>query len=99
MMNASVEIRNQWLESLTTFVTAIQPAKATAAWPEGRPPRSGVPRPVQAFVAITKSTVTTSATNVSSAGAPRVPGVRGEPRGGGRKAEQEGPGRAAVTGP
>ena len=34
------------------YVTAIQPAKAIAAWPEGSPPRSGVPRPVHAFVAI-----------------------------------------------
>ena len=50
---------------------AIQPANATAAWPDGRPPRSGVPRPVYAFVAITAITVRTSATSVSSAGASR----------------------------
>ena len=49
-------------------VTAIQPANATAAWPDGSPPRSGVPLPVNAFVAITTSVVSTSATSVSSAG-------------------------------
>ena len=50
-------------------VTAIQPANATAACPDGRPPRSGVPRPVYAFTATTRMTVTASATSVSSAGA------------------------------
>ena len=34
-------------------VAAIQAANAIAAWPDGSPPRSGVPRPVSAFVAIT----------------------------------------------
>ena len=42
----SDEIRNQWRESPTTFVIAIQPPNAMAACPEGRPPRSGVPLPV-----------------------------------------------------
>ena len=43
MMNARLETRKRWDESSTTSVTAIQPAKATAACPEGSPPRSGVP--------------------------------------------------------
>ena len=41
--------------------------------PRGRPPRSGVPRPVYALTAMTMMTVTASATSVSSAGASREP--------------------------
>ena len=69
MMNVSEETRKRWPESSSTSVTAIQPAKASAAWPDGSPPRSGVPRPVSAFVAITSRIVRTSAIRVSSAGA------------------------------
>ena len=50
-------------------MTAIQPANATAACPDGQPPRRGVPRPESAFRAITKAVVSTSATIVSFAGA------------------------------
>ena len=53
-------------------MTATQPAKATAAWPDGSPPRNGVPRPVHAFVAMTMKTTRTSATSVMSAGASRT---------------------------
>ncbi len=70
-MNVSVEIRKRCSWSLRTYVAAIQPANATAAWPDGSPPRSGVPRPVHAFVASTANTVSTSATSVSCAGASR----------------------------
>src|SRR2546423_1163249 len=51
---------------------ATQPAKATAAWPDGSPPRNGVPRPVHAFVARTMKTTRTRATSVMSAGASRT---------------------------
>ena len=53
MMSVSVETRNRCSRSPSTYVAAIQPANATAAWPDGSPPRSGVPRPVQALTAIT----------------------------------------------
>jgi hypothetical protein len=46
MMKVSELTRNQWRKSPRIAVTAIQPPKAIAAWPEGSPPRSGVPRPV-----------------------------------------------------
>ena len=39
--------------SPSNVVTAIQPPNATAACPDGSPPRSGVPRPVYALAAIT----------------------------------------------
>ena len=68
MMNVTDEIRKRWSTSARISVTAIQPANATAAWPDGRPPRSGVPLPVSAFVAITTIVVSTSAISVSSAG-------------------------------
>ena len=58
--------------SLATYVAAIQPANAMPAWPDGSPPRSGVPRPVQAFVAMTTSATSTRATSVTSAGASRT---------------------------
>ena len=45
-------------------VMAVQPPKASAAWPEGSPPRSGVPRPVSAFAAITMRIMRTSAISV-----------------------------------
>ena len=64
MMNTSDETTKRWW-SPTRYVTAIQPANATAAWPDGRPPRSGVPRPVHAFVAMTRRTTRKSATSVS----------------------------------
>ena len=68
-MKVRDEIRKRcWLSS-STSVAAIQPANATAEWPEGSPPRSGVPRPVSAFVPITRIVVRTSATSVSEAGA------------------------------
>src|SRR2546422_966068 len=50
---------------------ALPEAHPSAACPEGRPPRSGVPLPVHAFVAFTTSTVITSALTVISAGASR----------------------------
>ena len=67
MMRTTEETRKRWLSRIS--VTAIQPANAIAAWPDGSPPRSGVPRPVSAFVAITTITVSTSAISVSCAGA------------------------------
>src|SRR5581483_6834871 len=54
------------------YVTPTQAANAIAAWPEGRPPRSGVPRPVHAFAAITPTMVIASATSVRTAGASRA---------------------------
>ena len=69
MMNVTDETRKRCGESSRASVTAIQPANATAACPDGRPPRSGVPRPVNAFVVITTRIVSTSAISVSSAGA------------------------------
>src|SRR5260370_36362760 len=68
MMNVSVEIKNRW-SSPMTYVAAIQLANAIAACPDGSPPRSGVPRPVHAFVAITRRMTRTRATSVSEAGA------------------------------
>ena len=68
MMKVSDEIRKWLRESSRISVAAIQPEKAIAAWPEGRPPRSGEPRPVSAFVPITRIDVSTSAISVSSAG-------------------------------
>ena len=59
-------------------VTAIQPANATAACPDGHPPRSGDPRPDSAFIAITSAVVRTSATSVSSAGASDILSSRRE---------------------
>ena len=49
-----VETRKRCSLGPSICVTAIQAANATAACPEGSPPRSGVPRPVNAFVAITR---------------------------------------------
>jgi hypothetical protein len=46
MMNVIELIRNQCSKFPRIAVTAIQPPNAIAAWPEGRPPRRGVPRPV-----------------------------------------------------
>ena len=69
MMNVTDEMRKRCDESSRMSVTAIHPANATAACPDGSPPRSGVPRPVYAFTAMTRITVTASATSVSSAGA------------------------------
>ena len=54
MMKVTDEMRNLRGESSRTRVTAIHPANATAACPDGSPPRSGVPRPVYAFTAITR---------------------------------------------
>src|SRR5262245_47899727 len=71
MMNVSVEMRNRCSWSLRTYVAAIQPANAIAACPDGSPPRSGVPRPLIAFVAITTRITTTSEMSVSFAGASR----------------------------
>ena len=45
MISAIDEIRKRW-SAPATYVAAIQPANASAAWPDGTPPRSGVPRPV-----------------------------------------------------
>ena len=61
MMKVTDEIRKRWSTSSRISVTAIQPANATAACPDGRPPRNGVPLPVSAFVAITTIVVSTSA--------------------------------------
>ena len=69
--NITVETRKRCSFGLSTRVTAIHAANATAAWPEGRPPRSGVPRPVSAFVAITRMTTRISAISVTFAGASR----------------------------
>ena len=66
---AADEIRKRWLESVRISVAAIQPANASAACPDGRPPRSGVPECVNAFVAITSRLVRTKATRVNFAGA------------------------------
>src|SRR5579864_5326031 len=68
---ASDEIRNLWWSS-ATYVAAIQPANAMPEWPEGRPPRSGVPLRVNAFVVMTTRMTRTSATSVISAGASRT---------------------------
>ena len=65
-MKVRVETRKWWDESSSTSVTAIQPANATAACPDGKPPRSGVPRPVTALIAMTRMIVTASAMSVSS---------------------------------
>ena len=65
------------------YVTAIQPANAIAAWPDGNPPRSGVPRPVHAFVAMTISVTRASAASVIVTGAFRrrsMAFVAGSPR-------------------
>ena len=71
MMKVRVEIRNRCSWSESTYVAAIQPAKATAACPDGSPPRSGVPRPLTAFVPITMMITITSAISVIFAGASR----------------------------
>src|SRR3954451_7704155 len=71
MMNVRLEIRKRCSASLRTYVAAIQPANAIAAWPEGNPPRNGVPRPLIAFVAMTTMMTTTSEMSVSFAGASR----------------------------
>src|SRR3954447_24540959 len=71
MMNVRLEIRKRCSASLRTYVAAIQPANAIAAWPEGSPPRNGVPRPLIAFVAMTTMMTTTSEMSVSFAGASR----------------------------
>lgn len=56
-----------------TNVTAIQPANAIAEWPLGQPPRSGVPsRPLTTLSAITPSSVSTSAMNVTCTGVSRT---------------------------
>ena len=69
MINVRDETRKRWELSSSTSVTAIHAANATAACPDGQPPRSGDPRPANAFIAITSTVVRTSATSVSSAGA------------------------------
>src|SRR5215218_5139860 len=71
MMNVRLEIRNRCSASLSTYAAAIHPANAIAAWPDGRPPRNGVPRPLIAFVAMTTMMTTTSEMSVSFAGASR----------------------------
>src|SRR5262249_20415723 len=68
MISAIDDTRNR-CDAPAAYVTAIQHANAIAAWPDGSPPRNGVPRPVHALSAITTITVSTSATSVSSAGA------------------------------
>jgi hypothetical protein len=69
MTNVRNEIRNWCRESARTSVAAIQAENASAACPEGSPPRSGVPRPVYALTAMTTSSVSVSAIKVSLAGA------------------------------
>ena len=54
--------------SAATNVTATQPAKATAAWPLGRPPRSVVPRPLSALTTMVARMTSTSATTITSIG-------------------------------
>ena len=49
-------------------VTAAQPPKATAAWPDGSPPRSGVPVPNRALIAITSMITTAIAITVMCGG-------------------------------
>src|SRR4029079_5627798 len=71
MISVSPETTKRWW-SPTRYVTATQPAHASAACPDGSPPRRGVPRPVHALVAITIRTTRTSATSVMSAGASRT---------------------------
>ena len=61
-----------WRESAVMNSTAAQPANAIAAWPLGRPPRTGVPRPVAALTAITISTTSTSAITVRCTGDSRT---------------------------
>ena len=69
--SAIVETRKRsWRPAM--YVAAIHAANAIAAWPEGSPPRSGVPRPDHALTAMTTITVTASAPIVSSAGASRT---------------------------
>ena len=51
------------------IVIAVQPANATAAWPDGSPPRSGVPWPVAALIASTTTMVNSTAPATSSVGA------------------------------
>ena len=50
-------------------VIATQHPKARAAWPEGSPPRKGVPGPVIALTAMTTMIVSTSAITVRLIGA------------------------------
>ena len=66
-----VETRKRCSLGPMIWVTAIQAPNAIAACPEGSPPRSGVPRPVNAFVAITRMTIRTRAMIVTFAGASR----------------------------
>ena len=61
------------------IVTAAQAANAAAAWPDGSPPRSGVPRPTQAFSAITAIRVTIITTTTRWVGARRTPTSRSRP--------------------
>src|SRR6478752_8240122 len=70
MISVSAETTKRWL-SPTRYVMATQPAKAIAAWPDGSPPRSGVPRPRNAFVPITSRIVSTSAISVTTVGRSR----------------------------
>ena len=48
MISATKEMTTRW--SVTMNVIAAQQPNASAAWPEGSPPRSGVPVPVIALV-------------------------------------------------
>ena len=66
-----VETKNRCSLGPSVSVTAIQAAKAIAAWPDGSPPRSGVPRPLIALVAITMMITRISAMIVSLIGASR----------------------------
>ena len=67
MINATNEITTRW--SVTMNVIAAQQPNASAAWPEGSPPRSGVPVPVIALTAMTTIIVRTSAMTVRLMGA------------------------------
>src|ERR1044072_4487586 len=49
-------------------VTAAQPPNATAAWPDGSPPRSGVPVPNRALIPITSMMTTAIAITVTCGG-------------------------------
>src|SRR5579859_996739 len=71
MMNMIEETRKRCSFGLRMYVTATHPAKAIAACPDGSPPRRGVPRPTNALVAMTTSTVSTSAISVTSVGRSR----------------------------
>ncbi len=76
---ARVLMSAAWVQGATTRVMAIQAAKAAAAWPEGNPPRRGVPRPTYALTAMATKTVTARAMSTTCVGAWRAPRSRLRP--------------------